>query len=323
MNLEPSTEQLEIAASARAFLSKELPIARLRELGESETDAIDDATWRRCADLGWLALGLPEEQGGVGLGLPDEVMLFRELGRHLAPGPFRSGVLAARVAGDAGQDDLAGEIASGERRVGMEVDGLGIDVRAGDLMLRIDATSAELLEVAEVSPVRGVDPGVRFGRVTPAASMARVESSTAMDRARVLVAAELLGIIEAVRDMSSAYAQTRTQFDKPIGTFQAVKHRCADMAVAAYATTAELHQAALLVEAGADDASFHAAAAFVLACDGARTSADDNVQNHGGIGFTWEQDSHLYLKRAFLLERLLGPRREAYRTLLEPERHAF
>jgi alkylation response protein AidB-like acyl-CoA dehydrogenase len=190
-------------------------------------------------------------------------------------------------------------------------------------VVRIEPTGAELLEAGEVSWVRGVDPGVRFGRVTTAGSVVRVESGAPMDRARVLVAAELLGIIEAVRDMSAAYAQTRTQFDKPIGTYQAVKHRCADMAVAAYALTGELYQAALLVEAGADDASFHAAAAFILACEGARTSVDDNVQNHGGIGFTWEQDSHLFLKRAFLLERLLGAQRLAYRTILEPERHVF
>jgi len=145
----------------------------------------------------------------------------------------------------------------------------------------------------------------------------------ARNRARVLVAAEQLGIIEAVRDMSAAYAQVRTQFGKPIGSFQAVKHRCADMAVAAYATIGEVFQAALLVDAGTEDAGFHAATAYVLATNGAKVSTADNIQNHGGIGFTWEQDSHLFLKRALLLEHILGEQRRAYDAILAPKRHEF
>jgi alkylation response protein AidB-like acyl-CoA dehydrogenase len=325
VNLEPSADQVGIAAAAASFLAKELPISRLRDLAAIEGgDAIDGPTWQRCAELGWLALGLSEDHGGIGLGLPEEVMLFRELGRYLAPGPFRSSVLGARVASMSGAGDLAESIASGERRVGLQVDDdLAIDVRPGDLLLAVDETGGELFEVDTVQPVAGVDPGTRFARVTRGASVARADSATLLSRARVLAAAEQLGIIEAVRDMSAAYAQTRMQFDKPIGTFQAVKHRCADMAIAAYSTTGELFQAALLVEAGEPDGPFHAATAYVLATNGAKVSTADNIQNHGGIGFTWEQDSHLYLKRALLLERLLGPVRRAYQAVLEPARHQF
>ncbi|WP_182377705.1 acyl-CoA dehydrogenase family protein [Nocardioides sp. WS12] len=324
MNLAPSPDQTEIAASTAGFLAKELPISRVRELAADPRSAvIDEETWSRCADLGWLALSLPEEQGGVGLGLPEEVMLFRELGRGLAPGPFRSSVLGARVAALAGETSLAEEIASGNRRVGMDLGGVAIDARPGDLLLRVEENGGTLSVVVDAEPTPGVDPCTRFSRVTTTGTVVQIEGPALMDRARVLAAAELLGIIEAICDMSAAYAQTRTQFGKAIGSFQAVKHRCADMAIASYATVGQVFQAALLVEAGAPDAAFHASSAYVLAVNGARTSAADNIQNHGGIGYTWEHDAHLYLKRAFLLERLLGPQRNSYRAILAPERHEF
>jgi alkylation response protein AidB-like acyl-CoA dehydrogenase len=324
MNLAPSEEQASIAAAAADFLAKELSIARIRDLGADQgAAAIDDGTWHRCAELGWLGLGLSEEAGGVGLGLPEEVMLFRELGRFLAPGPFLSSVLGARVAFRAGQADLAESINSGETRVGMQVGDLAIDARSDDLILALDEFGGRLYRVGESQPVAGVDPGIRFARAQTAGMVAEYMDQTLLARARVLVAAELLGIIEAVRDMSASYAQTRIQFGKPIGTFQAVKHRCADMAIAAYACAAELFQAALLVEAETADAGFHAASAYVLASNGARRSTADNIQNHGGIGFTWEQDSHLFLKRALVFENLFGPQRAAYRDILAPERHEF
>ena len=154
MNLAPSPEQAEIAASADEFLTKQLPISRLRELAaDPDGDAIDAETWRRCADLGWLGLSLSEDDGGVGLGLPEEVMLFRELGRRLPPGPFRSSVLGVRVAVRAGEDELASAIVSGARRVGMRVGGpaggLAVDVRPGDLVLELDASRGAPVEVTK------------------------------------------------------------------------------------------------------------------------------------------------------------------------------
>lgn len=324
MNLAPSEEQQAIAATAQEFLRQELPISRLRELAaDLDGPAIDEQTWTRCAALGWLALGLSEEAGGAGFGLPEEAMLLRELGRHLAPGPFLSSILGARVAAAAGASELARAITSGGRRVGIEVGDLAVNVRPGDLILAMDEGSGELFTLTSVDPIAGIDPGSRLAKVVKGASVARVEERSILNRARVLVAAEQLGIIEAVRDMSAAYAQTRTQFGKPIGAFQAVKHRCADMAVAAYATIGEVFQAALLVEAGTEDATFHAATAYVLATNGAKVSTADNIQNHGGMGFTWEQDSHLFLKRALLLEHILGEQRKAYEAILAPRRHEF
>ena len=324
MNLAPSPEQAAIAAAAAEFLRDQLPISRIRELAaDPNGDAIDDRTWRRCAELGWLALSLSENDGGLSLGLPEEVMLFRELGRRLAPGPFRSSVLGLRVAARSGHPELAAAIASGARRVGMRVGDLAVDVRPGDLLLELDEAGGGLFEVLSVQPVMGVDPTTRLAHATKSDLIVRLGDVNLITRARVLAAAELLGIIEAVRDMSASYAKTRVQFDKPIGSFQAVKHRCADMAVAAYSTAAEVFFAALLVDAEAPAGAFHAAAAYVLAANGAKASVADNIQNHGGIGFTWEQDAHLYLKRAFLLERLLGPQRDTYRAVLGPVSQDF
>jgi alkylation response protein AidB-like acyl-CoA dehydrogenase len=324
MNLAASQDQQAVAAMANEFLEQELPITRLRELAEDrDGPALDEHTWKRCAGLGWLALGLSEEAGGSGFGLPEEVMLFRELGRHLAPGPFLSSVIGARVAAAAGASELVNAIVSGERQVGIEVGDIAVNVRQADLILVIDTDAGELFTLKSVDPIDGIDPGSRFAQVRKGAAVARAVDPHLLSRARVLVAAEQLGIIEAVRDMSASYAQTRVQFGKPIGAFQAVKHRCADMAIAAYATIGELFQAALLVEAGTEDAAFHAANAYVLATNGAKVSTADNIQNHGGIGFTWEQDSHLFLKRALLLEHILGEQRKVYDTILAPKRHEF
>lgn len=324
MNLAPSQDQQAVAAMANEFLGQELPIARLRELAQERNGpALDEQTWKRCAALGWLALGLSEEAGGSGFGLPEEVMLFRELGRHLAPGPFLASVIGARVAATAGASELVNAIVSGERQVGIEVGDIAVNVRQADLILVIDSDAGELFTLKAVEPIDGIDPGSRFARVVKGAALVRAVDPHLLSRARVLVAAEQLGIIEAVRDMSASYAQTRVQFGKPIGAFQAVKHRCADMAIAAYATIGELFQAALLVEAGSEDAAFHAANAYFLATNGAKVSTADNIQNHGGIGFTWEQDSHLFLKRALLLEHILGEQRKVYDTILAPKRHEF
>ncbi|MCW2623809.1 acyl-CoA dehydrogenase family protein [Mycobacterium sp.] len=324
MNLQPSDDQLAVAATANDFLINELPMSRVRELADDAAGAaIDDQTWGRCAELGWLGLSLPEGAGGVGLGLPEEVMLFRELGRHLTPGPFLPSTLAAHVAAVAGADALASAIASGKRRVGIAVDDLAVNVRTGDLLLVIDANSGELFELHSIQQVAGIDPGSRFARVAKGASVARVEDAHVLDRARVLAAAEQLGIIEAVRDISAEYARTRIQFGQPIGAFQAVKHRCADMAIAAYAAIGEVFQAALLVDDRTPDAAFHAATAYLLTAQLARASTAANIQNHGGIGFTWEHGAHLFLKRAFLLEHLLGGPRRTCDAVMTPARHEF
>ncbi|MFG2939588.1 acyl-CoA dehydrogenase family protein [Streptomyces sp. NPDC048282] len=324
IDLTVSEEQQEIGTSVRDVLSKAMPIEVVRRLAaDQESPAVDDALWSRLAELGWLGLGVPEHLGGVGLGLPEEATVLVEMGRALAAGPFRSGALGAYVAAGAGDEELVQGIIGGERRVGLVSGRLAVDAHAGDLALTVGPDGAELVEVLGREPVEGVDPGCRYGVPSYGATVARLPGPGTLTRARVLAAAELLGVVEALRDMSAAHAQSRTQFGKPIGTFQAVKHRCADMAVAAYAIRSQTFFAAVSAEGAAPDADFHAAGAFLLATRGARQTAADAIQVHGGIGFTWEHDAHLYLKRALLLERLYGERRGHLSDVLAPRRHEF
>ena len=129
MDLLPSEEQIQIASVVADFLRDQMPINAIRQR-RSESSAVDASTWARCGELGWFGLGLPEVDGGVGYGLAEEVLLFRELGRQLAPGPFVSSVLGARVAARAGADDIAAAIVAGTVSVGL-AEARGMGVRSG------------------------------------------------------------------------------------------------------------------------------------------------------------------------------------------------
>lgn len=321
MRLSLTDLQTEIAVTAADFLRDRLPISKLRQLARDGGPAIDELSWGSCAQMGWLAVAMPEALGGLGLGLPELAALFREFGRNLTPGPFRSTILAARLASEAGEATLAVALASGKRRCGLRCGNFAVDVRPGDLILSLDGSGGALHEVISADDVPGVDPGTRLSRVVEGAEVANLADPLLLAWARVIIAAELLGIIEAVRDMSAAYSLMRVQFGRPIGSFQAVKHRCADMAVAGYSVQAQTFMAAYYVNGRHQDAAFHAASALVLAIGGASTSTADNIQNHGGIGMTAEHDAHLFVKRALLLEHLLGTRRDLLSAVLKPERH--
>jgi alkylation response protein AidB-like acyl-CoA dehydrogenase len=323
MNLAPDEFQTEIGETARSFLADRLSIATIRKQAECDA-AIGESEWAALAEMGWFSMLVPESAGGLGLGLAEAVMVFREFGRHVTPGPIRSTVLAALLAAKADSSALALELGSGTRKCGLLVGEIGIDVTPGDIVLSIGREESALIEVASAQAIASIDPGARLSRVKLGAKVAVISSESFFAAALVLVSAELLGVLEAVRDMSASYAQTREQFGKAIGSFQAVKHRCADMAVGAYAVQSQTFLAAIRLDAQCDDALFQAACAHVLAVNFAKRSTADNIQNHGGIGVTAEQDSHLFLKRALLLEHVLGDRRESsFSAILEPARHEF
>lgn len=326
MDLLPSPEQAEITDSSAAFLRDRLPITRTRALFEGPTN-IDALAWSAAAELGWFGLGLPESSGGVGCGLADEALLFREIGRSLASGPFLSSVLAARVAAFGGRTDLADEIVGG-RPVGSAIAG-GIDLLAsgvldGDLLLvDVDAASGlvlvatpsaaalvELGRLADVRAVAGYDPATRLHRaaarqVTPLA-IVDVATDPVERRGHVLAAAMLTGITEACRDVSSEHAKVRVQFDRPIGVNQAMKHPCADMAVQAQLALAQTLFAAIALDEGREDAEFHALSAHLVAHEAAEFASAGTIQVLGGMGFTFEHDAHLFAKRTHVLGQLFG-----------------
>lgn len=328
MDLLPTPEQEEIAHSTASFLAKELPITRLRELMDGPS-TIDRAVWARAAALGWFALGLAEDVGGVGYGLAEEVLVFREIGRALAPGPVVPTVLAARLAGRAGKSELAASIIAGDTVVGLGLPKPGAPAEIGDrvsaeldlfdgawadLVLVAAPTGAALIAVpdlVDLAEISCIDEATRLSRgraeTVTTLTFAPTEAEDLYRRGAVLTSAMLVGIAEATRDQATDFAKSRVQFGKPIGSYQAIKHLCADMAIRSEAAVSQVFFAALAIDTDRPDAAFQAAAAKIVASDAARRNAAANVQIHGGMGFTFEQDAHLYVKRAQVLEQMFGP----------------
>jgi alkylation response protein AidB-like acyl-CoA dehydrogenase len=328
MDLLPSPEQTEIIESSAAFLRDRLPISRTRELLRTDSN-VDSGAWQAAADLGWFGLGLPESHGGVGCGLADEALLFREIGRSLASGPFLSTVLAARVAAFAGNSDLAEQIVAG-RPVGLVIpsslgllrDGVVsgemqlIDTGGGTeggLALLAEESGAAIIDIGTLDAVITIpcyDDATHLQRATAGDVRAVVSVTAAVDpvqrRGHVLAAAMLTGITEATLDISAEHAKTRVQFDKPIGVNQAIKHPCADMAVRAQLALAQTLFAAVAHDEGRADAEFQAISAHLVAAEAAEFSSAATIQVMGGMGFTFEHDSNLYAKRAFVLAHTFG-----------------
>jgi alkylation response protein AidB-like acyl-CoA dehydrogenase len=337
MDLLPSQDQQDIAAASADFLSNELPISGIRARA-NEASSVDEKAWKGAAALGLFGLGLPESAGGAACGLPEEALLFREVGRHLASGPFLSTVLAGHVAHGSGDPALAERIAQGTALVGLAtvtgaaaLDGGPVSGRlqlhdwAGtDYLLLASEQGAGLIETSTLGAVRSapsIDPGVRIGSAQATGLdfthwLPAAERSVYL-RGLVLVAAQLVGIAEACRDESVEYAKTREQFGRPIGVHQAIKHRCADMAVAAEGAMAQLYLAAASCESNEPDAEFQVRSARIVAARAAHANATTNVQIHGGIGFTSEFDAHLYVERVEVLEHVLDGREHHLAAIIE------
>ena len=321
MDLSPTPEQDEIVSSVGAFLTAELPMTRLREL-HAEGAPVDDIVWRQCAAQGWFGLGLGEAAGGVGYGLAEEALLFREIGRHLAPGPFLATVLAARVAPRPQRDailDGATRVALAElREATVGPDGvtgtvLLYDHLKAELAIVVAPEGAAVVELAgftELTPSPCIDPSTsiataRAEGLRPLAYMAAA-ADPVFTRGAVLAAAMGSGVAEATRDLSAEHARSRIQFGKPIGVNQAIKHACTDMAVRAEAAATQTFFAAMTLDSQRPDATFQASSAKLVATDAALANAQATIQVHGGLGFTWEHDAHLHLKRAHVLGQILG-----------------
>jgi alkylation response protein AidB-like acyl-CoA dehydrogenase len=330
MDLTLGSEQESIRDAVRGTLERRLPLARVRALAGT-TPGVDLEVWREAGTLGWFGLGLAEEEGGAGYGLPEEMLLFVELGRALAPGPWLGSVLAAHaLAGAPGRRGLLGLVLAGRQRVAVvddPEDALGGGSRITGAAAHVaDAGAAEAFLVlgamgtrwvaADVRGVRvasrpSIDPTRPLGTVAfegVAADALDADADRLRRAATVLAAAEAVGVAERALEASVAYAKVRQQFGRPIGSFQAVKHRCADMAVRAEVARSVTTFAAVAVRDDEPEASRHAHGAKALATSAALANASDNVQNHGGMGYTWEADAHLYLKRAWLLEQTFGSR---------------
>jgi len=318
IDLLPDDEQQAIADNIAEVLAAEAPVARLRD-GNAE----DAGLHSRLAALGWIGIGLPEVDGGVGYGLAEEALLFRAAGRHLLGPGLLAATLGARLAARAGQPAIAAALASGDASAAL-LSPLGqVDVgpRISGRFHRLDAAGchygviltakgAALIENADAPgrPVRGIDDAVAIERVDLSDQPARLWLPAGVERldlrADLLTAAILAGVAEGARDLSVDYAKVREQFGQPIGAFQAVKHMCADMAVRCEAAWSLAVFAALALADERPDAEFQILSARVVAEDAAVRNAARTIQVHGGIGFTAECDAQLFLKRARLWSAL-------------------
>lgn len=338
MNLLPGEEQLEIIEAAGEFLAERMPVEGIRASRAADL-TVSDHLWRECAEMGLLTLGLDEEFGGSGRPLDDEVLLFVELGKRLAPGSFLAGTLAARVAARCGDAELAQRIGAGDARVALAVLRGDGDVRPikgtfdvfdapgashALVVSRVGAALVELESFGSLSPVQAADPGIRLASATVKSvdplHWLPVEDEWIWGRATVLAAAYLTGLAAASAASATEHAKTREQFGKPIGAHQAIKHACVDMEIAAEAAQAQTFFAAITLADGRADALLQVLSAATVAGAAAVDNAAAGIQVFGGMGYTFENDMHLYLKRAHVFRHLFGEPTDVLAELLAQDR---
>lgn len=323
-------DEREIVSALSTFLADQAPLDRLNPAPEPALNR-DRALVPKLAELGYLSLGLPEAHGGIGLPLAVEALVFREYGRHLLSPAILGSVIGARIAAEQGDPRTSAGIATGEISVGLASPvlpraggpGAGDDVHlleadAADLVVAWGEFGAALIPLTAFDDLQtavGLDSTLHLSRARLAANVERWGDDISI-RADVLCAAALCGIAEMARDSSVDYVKTREQFGQPIGAFQSVKHRCANMAVRATAAWAQTLYAALEAEELGHVSAFQGHCAVLIAADAGVQNGAANIQNHGGIGFTGEHHPHLLLKRAHVLDQLCGGSRLRQRRLL-------
>lgn len=336
IDLLPNDEQQQIADSMRLFLKDNLPVERLRET-KGIARRTEQDLWGDFAALGYLGLSIPERQGGSGMTIAEEMLAFREYGRFLISPMLLATVLAAQVASVRGDAALVNDLITGNCRaailnplpgaaVGSSCTGKFslIDGQLSDIALVWSEAGAGLIRVetlGSVKPLNCIDSTLTLAHVALDQEKPFIwvpsEEKAIWHIAGILVAATLTGMIEAIRDMSVDYAKAREQFGFPIGVFQAVKHKCSDMALWAEAAWSQTVWSALELLAGQGNVSFQVLNAQMIAAEAALDSARKAVQIHGGMGFTAEINVHLYLKRAHVYEQLAGQPRILQQRLLD------
>jgi len=329
--------------SARKFFAGECPIGEVRRLLETDS-AFDAGLWAKLAEQGYTGIVFPEEFGGVGLGIVELILLMEEAGRALLPGPFFSTVALAgsvlhTITGPEQKKKYLSPICRGEARATLafleaaaswdvaDLQMIAVNGRLkGEKLFVPDAAVADWIIVAarnevfltnakapgvRISPMLGMDLSRKLYSVqfdnAPAEKLGETSAlSRALDVATAALAAEMVGGMQRTLDITVEYAKTRKQFGKPIGIFQAVQHQCADMYLETESSRSAVYYAAWALQENAPDAAAAVSIAKIYASDAARTVGNRGIQVHGGMGFTWENDLHLYYRRAKASETALG-----------------
>ncbi len=320
MNLALDSDDLQIADAAAKFVADVMPISRLH--GPDGMD-LGIGLRKQIAEMGWFAMAVPEASGGSELSSLKQALFFCEAGRQCAPVDLLAQCLAASLVAES---SLRRSLVSGDIAVSLLVPDAegwrligGAAARHGLLVSRDAASLRSPLPPADrvCSPL---DPAnsMRFA-AGAAESVAEEQGDRIWRLGQLCTASMLVGIAEAALDMIVDYAKTRETFGRKIGSWQAVRHPCADMAVRAEAARSQLFYAAAALDDGRKDAGAHLDAAKHLANQAAHANADTNIQLHGGIGVTDEHNAHLLLKHSLLLSRLFGSKRDVLRHLLNAQ----
>jgi alkylation response protein AidB-like acyl-CoA dehydrogenase len=311
MNFDFTDDQRDIKRTAHDLLASRSPFEKVREAADRR--AYDPSLWAELSELGWPGIAVSEEHGGQGLGAVELSILLEELGYVVAATPFLSTALAATAIEHAGSDAQKArwlpDLASGAATGGFGSDpGLVADAGDAAVIVLVNGEGAQLFEraSADVEPFDSIDGTRRFARVRGAGEPLPGDASIVADRAGTAVAAELVGVCQRALDMTLEYVKDRKQFGVPVGSFQAVQHKCAEMLKATEGARSAAYFAAWAADASPDRLSEAAALAKAAASDAGREVTSSAIQAHGGIGFTWEADVHWLYKRAQLDASFLG-----------------
>jgi alkylation response protein AidB-like acyl-CoA dehydrogenase len=338
MDFEFTTDQLELRDNARSVLAGACPPSLVRSVFDGDTSGVD-GLWKTLVELGWPAIGVDEANGGLGLSFVEVGLVVEELARVVAPSPFLATVTQfapmLRCGDDAG---LLAAVASGDATGALAVSGhVTAELDGGGWVLRgtathvADGATADYIAVlagngaflvsrdhVTATPVSTIDPtmpmaSVDFDRVVvtddrvlvaPGAAGDAIEN--AMGEAITAMALSTVATCRRIFEMTLEYAKVREQFGKPIGSFQALKHRFANMYLSVEKASSLAYFAALTI---AEDDPRRATApsmAKAAASECQRLVVTDGLQLHGGIGFTWENDLHFWLKRAKTTDFMFG-----------------
>ena len=308
MDFDLTEDQKEIKSTARSLLTARSPWEKVR--AASEGGKYDPALYSEVSELGWPGIAVAEEYGGQGLGSVELAVLLEELGYACAASPFLSTAAAASVIQAHGSDDQRSRwlpgLASGEQTAGIGTRELAADAADAAVIVRIEPDGGVTLlarDDADVEELQTVDGTRRTARITGGDGESLGGGA---DRVYAAIAAEVVGLSQRALDMTLEYVKDRKQFGVPVGSFQAVGHRCAEMLRHVESARSTAYFAAWAVDADPERLPEAAALAAAAAADGGREVTASAIQAHGGIGFTWEADVHWMYKRAQLDAQLLG-----------------
>ncbi|KAA1416446.1 acyl-CoA dehydrogenase [Nocardioides humilatus] len=316
MDFALSEEQTELATTVRAVLTKQADSASVRAAVESDT-GYDAALWSTlCEQVGVAALAIPEEYDGFGATFFETAVVLEELGRSLAPAPLLASVIAAEALLAGGTEDaksrLLPRIAAGEIATIALGDGPVLDADHATIVLAIVGDDLVELTGASATWSESMDQTIRLGSLDRSAATVVVigDGVAARARAELVGAASAavlaVGLCDRALQMTVDYSKERVQFGRAIGSFQALKHRMADMLARVEISRSASWAAAYALATGADDAEELTRTAASYSLESAAHLAGECIQLHGGIAITWEHDAHLVFKRAHALGVLFG-----------------